>query len=365
MPVARQAVGIAAISALSVLVTLLATGHLSVSISVNRADTRSEPELGAATDVRVELKNSSVLLSPAARVARGFNDTTELGSHMMAQPERLALTVVGKDVARSNKTHMLFMFGDSTMRQQYDALLKIKGWAPALTFRANYKDGMHHVAYHELKRQNERYSGWAFNYSVAHFQHVSAQIGPKPSVVYFNDALHYLHLEPYRRWGGYSRWKNAEALAQTFVLNAKQAFGSDVRFIFMKSHAVCTRKFNGKFAKGIFELESNPTAFAQACARRRPFNECLESTFTSDGVHRLNSRVWNAIRGMVHGVVDAYAITDGRCDYTKTGDGRHYPSLVSQEIDSLVIQIELATKAIAELEVNAPEGDQTATSDTR
>ena len=115
MPVPRQAVGVAAISALSVLVTLLATGHLSVSISVNRADTRSEPELGAATDVRVELKNSSVLLSPAARVARGFNDTTELGSHWMAQPERL----VGKDVARSNKTHMLFMFGDSTMRQQY------------------------------------------------------------------------------------------------------------------------------------------------------------------------------------------------------------------------------------------------------
>jgi len=45
MPVARQAVGVVAISALSVLVTLLGTGDLSVSTSVHRADTRSEPEL--------------------------------------------------------------------------------------------------------------------------------------------------------------------------------------------------------------------------------------------------------------------------------------------------------------------------------
>lgn len=56
---------------------------------------------------------------------------------------------------------------------------------------------------------------------------------------------------------------------------------------------------------------------------------------------------------MVHGVGDGYAITDGQCDHTKVGDGRHYPSLVSQEIDSLAMQIGRAIAAIAEDDVDA------------
>ncbi|KAH8049832.1 hypothetical protein JL720_15506 [Aureococcus anophagefferens] len=63
---------------------------------------------------------------------------------------------------------------------------------------------------------------------------------------------------------------------------------------------------------------------------------CLASTFTRDGVARLNARLLATLGGLDAdvGVVDGFGLTDGRCDETK--DGRHYPARELAEIAALV-----------------------------
>ena len=64
--------------------------------------------------------------------------------------------------------------------------------------------------------------------------------------------------------------------------------------------------------------------------------QCLASTFTRDGVARLNARLLATLGTLEAdvGVVDGFGLTDGRCDETK--DGRHYPARELAEIAALV-----------------------------
>ena len=93
--------------------------------------------------------------------------------------------------------------------------------------------------------------------------------------MYFNDGLHYLHLEPARPWNlswqddAYSRWKYAEVLSRAFVSNAQEAFGSTVKIIFMTLHAICHEFFFGAERKSFAKFRINAMAFAQPCVERR------------------------------------------------------------------------------------------------
>ena len=240
--------------------------------------------------------------------------------------------------------HLLFMIGDSLMRQQYEFLIGTGKWVEASPRKQGHPQGINLVAYKGLKPGVKWYAGWGYNYSVDYFQRMEAKYG-RPTVVYFNDGesdgLHYLHLEPYRKWGNgsYWVWKNAEMLARSFVSNVREAYGRSVIIIFMSSHAICESKYTGEYLSAVHLLRKDPAAFVQPCARKFPLKDCLEATFTSDGTRLLNKRVLEALHGQLDGHVDGFAITEGRCEYTRRGDGRHYLPLVPQEIDALLDNI--------------------------
>eukprot|EP00521_Asterionellopsis_glacialis_P009051 CAMPEP_0195282052 /NCGR_PEP_ID=MMETSP0707-20130614/1102_1 /TAXON_ID=33640 /ORGANISM="Asterionellopsis glacialis, Strain CCMP134" /LENGTH=358 /DNA_ID=CAMNT_0040341003 /DNA_START=80 /DNA_END=1156 /DNA_ORIENTATION=+ len=177
----------------------------------------------------------------------------------------------------------------------------------------------------------------------------------KPSVIYFNGGLHLLHLYPY--YGFRLLWpvyKNIERHAIQFVRNAK-LLAPDAVVVYMNSHDICEDKYKAGWATAVRNLKNNPMSVANPCAEhlKRKYNvkrrfatkACLNSTFTSDGVRNLNGRIERAIASVVQkdnigkvGCVDAFAITEGRCE--DTIDGRHYQRRVPQELNSLAMVVQ-------------------------
>jgi hypothetical protein len=166
-----------------------------------------------------------------------------------------------------------------------------------------------------------------------------------PDVVYFNGGLHYLHLIPHRQWDnnlnnnrGYYNWKNAEQLINNFVNKNKQ-----YRLIYMTSHSICDEKYNGSYKKAIQAIQQDATTFAKRCAvwlqkahdrLSNTMEDCTIGTFNRVGVQHLNSRILSSLGDDV-GIVDAFALTDNKCNFTK--DGRHYSeSIVDAELAELL-----------------------------
>ena len=100
--------------------------------------------------------------------------------------------------------------------------------------------------------------------------------------------------------------------------------------------------------------QDKDTAMAAAAAEKeaaeanRAVEECLDGTLTRAGVRRFNARLlavvdkWNSAHadgngagGAAVAVVDGFGITDGQCEWTADGDGRHYPGLIPLELHAL------------------------------
>ena len=103
------------------------------------------------------------------------------------------------------------------------------------------------------------------------------------------------------------------------------------------AQAICEDRYNRDYARLVDQLRNDPHDYAVSCVRalrpKFPMGmdaeiraQCLASTFTRDGVARLNARLLATLGSLEAdvGVVDGFGLTDGRCDETK--DGRHYPA---------------------------------------
>ena len=122
----------------------------------------------------------------------------------------------------------------------------------------------------------------------------------------------------------------------------------------MTAHAICEDRYNSDYARLVAQLRRDPRGFAVSCVRdlrhKMPMGMddevramCLDATFTRDGVARLNARLVGLLRARAAAsdsnvprvaVVDAFALTDGRCNLTS--DGRHYPAVALAEVRALL-----------------------------
>lgn len=240
------------------------------------------------------------------------------------------------------------MFGDSTIKQQFSLLCEEEG-APIV-----HKQGTFKFKYEECVSPRLRvltptgYTDWGNPQvkSTPSFTKYFASItNTTPSALYFNGALHYLQLIPYRTWDmddkdAYLTWFNTEQIVQRFLNDTLHAFAKS-KIIFMTSHSICEQKFTGKYKEALKKLSRNATKFAgpcveflaakKGCQRRKScVKACLDSTFNNRGVRLLNQRILAVLPAFVD-VVDAWNLTKGQCEHTKLSDGRHYDKSIRRK----------------------------------
>ena len=172
-----------------------------------------------------------------------------------------------------------------------------------------------------------------------------------PDVVYFNGALHFLHLIPYRKWN-YDEWATVEESAIEMVNNVK-SMAPRAHVIFMKNHAICEQKYIKGYKEMIQKMKTEPTTkWANECvhwlmkhateSKKSAEEKCVRGIFTTNGVRDLNNRITSSIRNTFDdvAVLDLFMFTLNRCEYTKLGDGRHYSELEYYEVVEFYYKIQ-------------------------
>lgn len=277
------------------------------------------------------------------------------------------------------KGRTIYFIGDSTMRQQFEILCIISGQEEDREFLTDPNKALDP----SVDKRNRVYlcenedfralflgqhrHGWQtpeavediYNQLVIHDLNTDHQHSSKPDVVYFNGALHFLHLEPFLAWRGVEEWHEAESLVNKFVDEVAGFLNPGGSMIYMRAHAICEEKFRDSYQDAVAKFSANPIDFAQDCVKHilkkedvgihYPWDSdemvtaCWQSTLTSDGVARMNKRVEEALLAAVEkkqslliGCVDGYKLTSDRCEDTQGRDGRHYRPRVPYELRSLV-----------------------------
>jgi hypothetical protein len=191
-----------------------------------------------------------------------------------------------------------------------------------------------------------------------------------PDMLYFDGGMHFLHMMPYRVWVEYPQWLNYEAILNSFLQHP--IVRGVPKLAFMTSHWICEEKYVGDYAQVINVIQHDPDEAVQSCTEYitdkfatkeskgndataaasmhtltssadaaavasfdgGPKQQCKDSFLVSDGIKKLNDRAVSAIKQQSKqvGVVDCFTITKDQCEYTDSGDGRHYDDLVYKEL---------------------------------
>lgn len=259
------------------------------------------------------------------------------------------------------KAKVLYMIGDSTMRMQFVELCEAFGNAQIATARVD-----------NVPMRSCSIS-LPFNYSLlvlssasnsddftlrawtSHTVMSELQLaGFAPDAIYFNAGLHYLHLFPCWPWNynSWHTWKNIESYTTSF-LDSMSATGSEL--VLMTSHSICEEKYNKDCALAVTAIRKDPVKAAKPCVDAGNFTleDCMHGQLVRDGVKRLNGRIKGAVKtwqARTHGFrivreVDAFQITDHKCNFTGSGDGRHYRPLIYDELLALWQSLGWASQA--------------------
>lgn len=284
----------------------------------------------------------------------------------------------------------IYFIGDSTIRQQFEELCIISGLRKegfmkdrnlALNpgsdvriqdrvylcenedFRAVFL-GMHRHGWQTPKAVRDIYNQLVIHdgSGIDRLRHSS-----KPDVVYFNGALHFLHLDPYLDWKGIKEWHETESIVNQFIDEVAGFLNPGGSLIFMRAHAICDEKYKDSYRDAVAKFNDNPVEFGKSCVEhilekgKYPWGDsedmltaCWQSSLTSDGVARMNRRVEETIiaavekkQSLLVGCVDGFKLTKDRCEDTEEADGRHYRPRIPLEILSLVESIrEVSTRYV-------------------
>lgn len=326
---------------------------LQEGTAVRRSQPRGMP-VGRHFDVgRLAADDAAPVRSSGPCVLGGHGN----GSLALLSAQDLARRIGGGpeqvSAAKTKAPLVLWMLGDSTMREQHKALCEMAG--ESLQTR-DYKPGVVKVC--NGMAGLRPFTAVFYGFHEASFttpellESFHAAVPARPSAIYFNGGLHLLHLMPARKWDEYEQWRHAEQLFATF-LDTASTYGAEL--VFMTSHAICEDKFRGAWAVEMFELRQDPAdaSATRTCAEwltiakglsvQAATEECEEGTFTLAGTRALDARLrrtwgdWLAGRGGKQQVkaacVDSFALTEGQCALTE--DGRHYAPLVPSEVLTL------------------------------
>mmetsp|Transcript_8137 Transcript_8137/g.11724 ORF Transcript_8137/g.11724 Transcript_8137/m.11724 type:complete len:387 (-) Transcript_8137:261-1421(-) len=182
-----------------------------------------------------------------------------------------------------------------------------------------------------------------------------------PDAIYFNGGLHLLQV-PHTgfRPGLWNVYVGVEHYVHKF-LNEAFAVSPNAHVVYMNSHSICEAKFHGTWGDYLLAVQKDPMTVVANCVRElvneygeadiktdQAMRGCITSPFTESGVLNINHRIESSIATYMTnhdlytkriGCVDGHAITTDRCDYTR--DGRHYPGLVPQELNSFTMVLDV------------------------
>lgn len=259
-------------------------------------------------------------------------------SHVLSEQDVVAAFERGS-------TTTMFIIGDSTLRYPFLKLCVFMGHKHVATRPGHVAvcEGRIGERPFKVAFAGQHEYGW---YRPDALDVLKRETHMTPDVIVFNGGLHLLHLIPTREWSHYDAWRDAEHLLETFM-DACAATTSHV--LFVTSHAICETKFNGKYATAVQQFKHNPGDFAKACVKTVVNKhhesvvvaraQCLNATFTTDGVAKMNQRILHAYHAyltrhsnLTGDVVDAFQMTMDACTYTEPGDGRHYHPLEYNEL---------------------------------
>jgi len=240
---------------------------------------------------------------------------------------------------------VIYFIGDSTMRNQFlafcsvltgEAVTKVDPYDYYTTFVC--KAGGHSAVFE-----------WAsiFNYTVV--DGLLRRGYPTPTVVYVNNGLWILHMEPSWSWttvDGYRAWENYEADLQQTLQGYRQA-APQASIVFMNTHSVCEEAYGGDYKRILALYRSNRSVAAEPCVKRLSSmgyfhddaeEKCVKGFRVDANAQLLNVRLQNTLGKLQNvKVVDAHGITRQRCDCSP--DGIHYNALVLEELKHLFVQL--------------------------
>lgn len=259
---------------------------------------------------------------------------------------------------------VFYLFGDSTMRNQWMALCSlIAGTAepsdpnpeggPVRRLEENEKVAKRNYCTSSL--------GSAFLYHTwepieADFVEKTMSWGyPAPTVIYLNSGLHVLRgLGPAGQNWNKKRYQEFRDYEATFT-SAIQKFSivaPKAKVAVMLSHCICESLFVGEWGKQIADFGEDPVKATATCTAQLHEEgvqlsdvqvACQESMFLRQNIMRLNDRMTAAVRElqvMAPSIVDAFKLTDRRCE--ATFDGVHYNYLVLDELKLLFDALDIS-----------------------
>ena len=246
---------------------------------------------------------------------------------------------------RNTSMKTVYMLGDSTMISNEQFPLFCNKQKAKIILSDDEFKWCRSKDFHIIS--TKKYSDWGHIHKQTDFvKYMSNKTKTIPDVVYFNGGLHYLHLIPYRNWGVFGLWLNAETIVNKFVNETGEFIPHNAKIIYMTSHSICDKKYTGDYAKAVSEIKNDPELFAQSCAefitshfkiqKTKRVQYCMNGTFNRRGIKLLNERIINSLEKNVY-ILDAFNLTDNQCNHTRIGDGRHYDAyIVQRELQNLL-----------------------------
>lgn len=263
----------------------------------------------------------------------------------------------GRLLSADESQYVLYIVGDSVLRNQYVALCDAMGGM--ITGDPEAKD----------PRSPSTCSGGldgrpvlaAFVGALAWDTRSVVEMSrawPRPSAIYTGAGLWSLWPVPFEQnaawWNTFPRWEDYELeLNQTLT-----TFASFAPLIVVPTvHSVCDSSYVGDWRTTLKALEANPNMGALPCAQLllnrnltsslpAALDACARGFRRRAAVLELNRRLnatvdaWNSERIAAGGsparVFDAFALTDGQCGENVEGDSMHFHKLLPAELMGLM-----------------------------
>jgi len=201
-----------------------------------------------------------------------------------------------------------------------------------------------------------------------------AASGWRPTLVYAQTANHLLHLYPMSPWHIAGKMQTALDYGRTldaFATAVLRGLPADVPLVWSTANWLCEAKqhtdshgTSTPYAEVLRrwmspEMPDMPSCLQDNMPTVRALGEsaartaCHDHVFSVRGLRHLNAQAKAVLGGLgarVH-VLDSYAITEGKCEYTQNGDGRHYAALDGAKLRVLLSVLQAPPPFVSGAEV--------------
>ncbi|CAM9128393.1 unnamed protein product [Discosporangium mesarthrocarpum] len=243
------------------------------------------------------------------------------------------------------------MVGDSTMMHQFGVICSFLSTREGIHFNPEEHLGQYPGCCIDTTPGGGRglcfrYKWWKF-LDRHRYRHLEAD------VVYFNSGLHLLHMSPNHvpTTEQVQRWLTYEDDLEAVVEIMRQNSAYLAKLIFMTSHTIDERKYEGQFVDIIKGYKAQEANLTNTC-REQVYDKaqgvagsglytldtiCEQGLLDRDGSDTLNRRARATLTQLGIPMVEADLLTrDQGKHFSQMGDGRHFYSIVPLEVFTLL-----------------------------